>query len=191
MTPKNLLEAAVVGRHHQGLDDITLSGIFNQMRGPRRTSTVRPLDWGARSRRFGALIRLGAISSGESDPTAVETSPLVVAEEWLTAIARRVLPPAVATPLRTSSDCCACARRGVRTRPSCPRRAAGACLGLAPPTLRLHDSQNDFLGRGINANEANEGSGIKHVTFEVVAVVVVDQRGAVNPTVWIVNNMCT
>ena len=71
------------------------------------------------------------------------------------------------------------------------RRAAGTCLDLASPNLRLHDGQNDFLGRGINTGEVNEGSGIKQVTFEVVVVVAVVQRGAVNPTVWISNKMYT
>ena len=90
-----------------------------------------------------------------------------------------MLPPAVATPLRTSSDGCACARRRGQTRPSCLGRAAGARLDLASPTLRLHDGQNDFPGRGINSSEVNEGAGIKQVTFEVVVVVVVVQRGEV------------
>ena len=96
VTSSNLLETLVVNAHHC-VDDIT-SGVFEHVRGPRRTSAVGPLDQRTGGSQGFASVGLGAIARGMTYSITIKACSLVVLEEWLTAIARCVLPPKVATP---------------------------------------------------------------------------------------------
>ena len=129
MVSRHGLKALAVD--HQRVNAIA-SIAFEHVCCPRRASAIGALDNSIPAGWF-ASIRLWAIACSVTDTVAIKAFPLTVFEEWLTAIASRVLPPTVATPQWTNSRRGTSARRCHRSRST--SRSGRARLDLATPTL--------------------------------------------------------